>query len=334
MMTMSEIARLSGVARSTVHAVLVGKTWVSEETRSKVMEVVQKYNYRPNRMAASLVGKPTKLIGLLLRDLLNPFNSQLIEGVQGVLAEHQYSTLLLNPLDRHEEEVRAIEVALGYQVDGMIIAPLQLGVDLQHLHRLRDSGKPFVTLGRIPGIPTSYVAVDEQQAAFLATEHLIQHGHRHICHLRGPHSALAAEERVTGFKNALLRHGLRFDETMIVDAGTLPREGYDAAMPLLSGQVRPTAVLCYNDLIAAGVYKAAAELHLSIPSTLSVVGIDDIELAAVFGPPLTTVRQPCHELGQALAQLLLNLLAEPAHPPQAQLLPVELVCRQSVQTLA
>jgi DNA-binding LacI/PurR family transcriptional regulator len=319
MMTMEDIARLSGSSRSTVHAVLANKEWVSEATRKKILDIVARYHYQPNRLARALSRRATHLVALILKDIMNPFNSLVVDGVNSVLSAAKYSTLLLSTEDDHEREVQAVHAALSYQVDGIIITPQQVGVDLSHLWELTVQGKPLVTLGRIPGMRSSYVELAEEEAGRLATDHLLSMGHERVFMLRGPSTSVAAQGRLAGYKDALLSRGVRFDERMVVPAGATLREGRGAALQTLSGRdgggSRPTAVVCYNDLVAAGVYRAAAELGIRIPDDLSVVGIDDIELASVFGPPLTTIAQPCFEMGKTMAEFLLAAIAEPEASP-------------------
>jgi LacI family transcriptional regulator len=314
-MTMEEIARLSGTSRSTVHAVLSDKPWVSEPTRRKVLEVVSRYHYQPNRLARALGRRSTHLVALILKDIMNPFNSRIVEGINSVLAPKKYSTLLLSTEDDHEREVQAVGAALSYQVDGIIITPQQIGIDLGHIWSLIARGTPLVTLGSLPGMETSRAEFSERGAGRLAAEYLLEMGHTRIVHLRGPISSGAAEQRAAGFKDAVIQAGLHFTEEMIVPAGATMKDGRQAAAGLFPGSAgaapQATAFLCYNDLVAAGVYKAAAELGISIPEDLSVVGVDDIELAAVFGPPLTTVMQPCFEMGKTMAEFLLAQMEGP-----------------------
>lgn len=332
-MTMQDIARLSGTSRSTVHAVLAGKSWVSEETARKVREVIARYGYQPNRLARALGKRSTHLIALILKDIMNPFNTHVVDGISSVLARHHYSALLLSTEDDHEREVQAVSAALSYQVDGIVITPQQVGCDLSHIWSLVSRGVPLVTFGALPGLVTARVEFAEKEAARMAVEHLLAHGHTRIAHLRGPASSAAAAERVAGFQEAILRAALPFDESMIRPAGATTKEGEAAALPLLR-DARPTAVLCYNDLVAAGLYRAAAALGIAIPRDLSVVSIDDIDLASVFGPPLTTVRQPCFEMGEAMAEMLLAQIEATAEgqPRQARarVFPAALIERGSV----
>jgi DNA-binding LacI/PurR family transcriptional regulator len=311
MITMNDIARLAGTARSTVHAVLTGKSWVSEKTKTKVMEIVERYNYHPNKMAASLGGRASHLVAIILKDILNPFNSLIVEGITGLLKESGYSPLILSTMDDHDTEVQAIQAAIGYQVDGIIITPQQVGVDLGHLHRLKETGKPLVTLGRLPGLETNYVEVDEEEIGRTAASYLLDRGFRKIVFIRGPRTSGAAKERVTGFKSELAARGIPANGETVVYGGATITEGYSASLSFLQDKTaRPEAVICYNDLVAAGVYKACHDLDISIPEGLSVIGIDNIELAEVFGPPLTTIEQPSLEMGRKMAHILIEKMQD------------------------
>ena len=305
MLTMNDIARLSGCSRSTVHAVVSGKSWVSEKTRNRVRAVIQEQQWVPDRMASGLVGGSTNLIALILKDILNPFNSKIVEGVNAVLNPLRYNTLLLSTMDDHSRELEAVKIARGYRVDGIIIIPQHEEVDLQHLWRIRERGECCVTLGRCPGLNLPWVELDEVRAVKEIVEHLVSLGHRKIGFLKGPGTSVSSRLREEGFREGLLAHGLSFEPSWMIPGGAELQSGYRAAAKIFAGKTRPTALVCYNDLAAAGVYRAAAEHSLKIPADLSVAGFDDIELAEVFGPPLTTVRQPCFEMGSRMAEMIL-----------------------------
>jgi LacI family transcriptional regulator len=213
---------------------------------------------------------------------------------------------------------------------------------LDHLWALSQQKKPFVSIEEVPGIKGNYVTFDEERAGFLAAEHLIRQGHRRICCLRGPDSASSAEARLTGFKDALLTYNVKFDGSMIAPAGHRPEDGYRAARKILTGKASAeggpepfTAMICFSDFVAIGVYQAAHELNVRIPERLSVVGFDDIEISELLAPSLTTVRLPIATMGQRLAEILLeairlkNKQAEPVH----ELLEPTLIERQSVKQL-
>ncbi len=306
MITMKDIADLSGCARSTVYAVINNKSWVSEKTRRKVQAVIDKHQWTPDRMAAGLMGGATNLIALILKDVLNPFNSLIVEGVNSVLRPEGYNTLLLSTMDDHSRELEALKMARSYRVDGIIITPQQVGVDLSHLWKVKEAGDICVTFGCSPGIDFSYTEFDEAGAIRRLTGHLADLGHSRIGFLSGPATSLSARKREDGFREEIMARRLEFRPKYILSGGATVKEGRGSARRLLALDERPTAIICYNDLAAAGAYLAAGECGLSIPEDLSITGFDDIELASVFGPPLTTVKQPCFEMGCWMASRVLE----------------------------
>jgi DNA-binding LacI/PurR family transcriptional regulator len=307
---MEDIARLSGVSRQTVSAVLNGKDWVSQGTRDHVLRVIEQHQYTPNRQALSLAGKRTRLIGVVLRDISNPFYTQLAMGIEAVAREHAHGLLYYNTHEDHDIEVEATRELVGFNADGLIISPVLVGVDLDHLWRTAQKGKPLVSIDRVPGLACDCVEFDNEPAARDATRHLLSRGHRRIGFLGGPETSSSAQQRLNGFRAELLEHGARLDPALVRGAGATADERHAAARALLTlpPAKRPTAILCFNDLIAISVYRVAHDLRLRIPDDVSVVGFDDIEMAALLGPPLTTVRLDSREAGATAARLLIERL--------------------------
>lgn len=342
MLTMSDIASLSGCARSTVYAVINNKSWVTEKTRNKVLAVIKEHNWTPDKMASGLVSGSSNLIALILKDVLNPFNSLLVEGINSSLRTSGYNSLFLSTLDNHDYEVQAVSMVRSYRVEGIIMTPQQVGVDLSHIWRIKESGVPCVSFGSCPGISMSHVQVDEMVSIKKLVEYLASLGHERIAFLSGPVTSLSATQREAGYREGIMSCNIKYVPEFSAYGGATLNEGYEAAIKMLrlfiNKPERPTAIVCYNDLVAAGVYRAAAELNLSIPEDLSVTGFDDIELAAVFGPPLTTIRQPCYAMGIWMAERVLKeirLKREGALPEtESHIFPGEIVVRQSTASPA
>lgn len=335
-MKMEDIARLAGVSRQTVSAVMNGKSWVTEATRARVMQVVAAHNYSPNQHAVSLVGGSSRLIGVVLRDIGNPFYSQVALGIESVARGRGYSLLYYNTFESHSAEVGAIQSLLAYNVAGVIISPVLIGVDLKHLWDFRQRGKVLVALDQIPGMQTHCVEFTNEQAAYEATQFLVQMGHRRIGYLGGPESSASNQARMMGFKRCLVDNGMSPDAAIIMGNGIEAEDRNRIAHALLSLEParRPTAVLCFNDLIAISVYKNAHALGLRIPEDISVVGMDDIDMAELLGPPLTTVRLHAREAGAAAAELAIDAIdADGQQPPQQRIFEPKLVERGSVQRL-
>jgi DNA-binding LacI/PurR family transcriptional regulator len=200
------------------------------------------------------------------------------------------------------------------------------GVSLEHLWMFAASKTPVISIERVPGLPIDYVDFNNERAAHLATEHLIRAGHRRICYLAGPETSQSSAERARGFQLAHLRLGVPYDDARIIACGSSSADGYAAALQIYkekSAARRPTALFCFSDLVALGVYQAAHKLGLRIPDDLSVVGCDDIDMSSILGPALTTVSFSVREVGRFVAQRMIEAvrngrpaggLAEVFHP--------------------
>jgi DNA-binding LacI/PurR family transcriptional regulator len=305
-MNMKDLAKLLGVSRQTVSAVLNGKEWVSQETRERVLKAIREHNYAPNQHAVSLTGKGTRLLGVVLRDISNPFYTQIAMGIESVARASGYSILYHNTFEKHIYEVDAIRSLVSFRVSGVIISPIQLGVDLSHLEHVAALGIPLVSIDKLPNIACHSICFADQNAAYSATEYLADQGHTEIAFVKGPESAASARERLAGFLACSKNRGLTVPEEWLVDPGTTEQERHAAIYSLLKDPVsRPSAVFCFNDLLAVSVYKAAHELQIRIPEDLSVVGFDDIAIASLLGPPLTTVRTDSYQVGVEAAEMIM-----------------------------
>lgn len=323
-MNMKDLAKLLGVSRQTVSAVLNGKEWVSQETRNRVLEAIREHNYSPNQHAVSLTGKSTKLLGVVLRDISNPFYTQIAMGIESVARASGYSILYHNTFENHDHEVDAIRSLLSFRVSGIIISPIQVGVDLSHLEHVTSLGIPMVSIDKLPNILCHSISFADHEAAYKAASYLADQGHDKIAFIKGPESAASAKERLSGFLECVDKRGLKVPGQWLVDPGTTDRERHDAIFALLKDPAkRPSAVFCFNDLLAVSVYKAAHELGIRIPQELSVAGFDDIEIASLLGPPLTTVRTDSYKVGVEAAEMVMaelngasSKLKDIRHTPQ------------------
>ena len=334
-MNMKDLARLLGVSRQTVSAVLNGKDWVSQETRERVLQAIREHNYAPNQHAVSLTGKGTRLLGVVLRDISNPFYTQIAMGIESVARASGYSILYHNTFEKHDYEVEAIRSLLAFRVSGIIISPIQIGVDLSHLKHVAELNIPVVSIDKVPGIDTHSISFANQEAALEATNYLAEQGHRKIAFLKGPELVASARERLAGFMACAEQRGLEVADSWLVDPGTTEAEREKAIYQLLKDPAnRPTAVFCFNDLLAVSVYKAAHELQIRIPQELSVVGFDDIAIASLLGPPLTTVRIDSYRVGvEAARRVMAEIQGDSPNTRQITHTPT-LVRRKSVAAVA
>lgn len=306
---MHDIARACGYSRTTVSAVLNGKAGVTEKARQRVLAAVEQFQYRPNAAATMLVGKPSRLIGVILRDMENPYFTRMFSVLEDRLSREGFNILYFNTREDHEREVKAVADLASYPVAGVILTPLSRAVSRTHLEILRRRAIPCITTERVPEMPFGYVEFRNRRAGALAAEALAAAGHRQVCYVAGPETSAASEQREQGFLSAFRKLAGGAPAPRVIRAGSSSQSGYTAAMGLLGGPQRPTALFCFNDLVAIGVYQAAHALGLAIPRDLSVIGCDDIETAEVLGPALTTISFGIAEVGAYLAETLLEVVA-------------------------
>ncbi len=209
--------------------------------------------------------------------------------------------------------------------------------EIEHLFKLKMINYPFVLLEDVKGIQANVVAIDNLKAIKKAVKYLIDNGHKKIVHFAGPHGSSHTEERIEGFRYAFSESPLVFSEDMIVPIGSRHEESYGRTMKFFSNKNRedyPTAIVCFNDQQALAVIDAMKELGIRVPDDISIIGIDDIDYAKVFPPPLTTIRAPQLEIGRRAAEILIrNIESSSVLPPERVVLETELIIRESARAL-
>jgi LacI family transcriptional regulator, galactose operon repressor len=298
--TITEVAEVAGVSRTTVSHVLSGNRPVAASTRERVERTIFELGYRPNGLARSLRIQRTDSIALIIPDITNPFYPVLARGLDDAMSGG-YRTYICNTDAVRERELEFVADVSDRHVDGMVIVPFQIGgPELRHT---LDLGIPLVVLGgRIDDPVVDVVLTDDEHGAFEATRHVIGRGHRRVAMIRGAQGT--DPERFAGYRRALDTSGIPF-EPQLTAVGHWTRQGGSRAMrELLALTDPPTAVFSANDLMAIGAMDAAREAGLSMPADLALVGYDDIEAAALVSPPLTTVVNPAYEAGRTAGCLL------------------------------
>jgi len=305
--TIADLAKLTGLAKSTISGVLNNKEGFSEETRQKVLKAAEQLGYVPNELARGLTSKSTGSIGLIIKDITNPFYNHITKGVQEVAEEHGYTVFLCSSGESHQAEIKHMEAMTRKRVDGLIIAPLLEEVTFDHFHALKKKGIPFVLLGRISGLSCDTFEFDDYGGGRQATEHLLACGHTRIGFVQGPRTSRAAKLRFAAFLDTMKEHGLAPDPRHVFGHTSTLGEAMEIGRRLAEMEDRPSAVICFDDLIAIGVIKALQDAGLRVPDDLSVVGFDDIEFNTF---PLTTVSIPTYDAGKAMAWTLFDRILE------------------------
>jgi len=332
MPTIKEVALRAGVSPSTVSHVINKTRFVSPEVRERVLSAMGEIGYQPNALARSLRRGETLTLGLLLPDSANPFFAQIAHIIEACAFDRGYSVVLCNTEGDQQKERFYVDLLLKKQVDGTIF--MAAGDQTDSLRLLLAKKLPFVIVDRdFPELLTDAVLVDNLAGGIQATSHLLSLGHRRIGCITGPSTLTPSADRVTGYKTALQQAGIPIDPALILSGDFHPESGYLAARQLLLLENPPTAIFACNDLMALGALRAASELSLSVPSDLSVVGFDDIELARYSNPPLTTIAQPIEELSQRATALLIERMRDRSLPYRKEILYSHLNVRASSGTV-
>lgn len=338
--TIDDVARRAGVSKATVSAVLNHKNVVRAETRTAILKVIKDLQYRPRPSARTLkrTAGARRSIDVLVRELDNPFYSTVALGVMQCASEKGYMVLVTSSEGSHAREEEITQAFSGREVRGAIIAPVLQGTaEIEHLFRLKMINFPFVLLEKVAGIRANVVGVDNVKAIHEAVKYLIRGGHRRIVHFSGPSHASHTYERIDGFKRGFLESALAFSSELVVPTGAHLQSGYDACLEYFKGiprSQRPTAIVCYNDLVALGVMSALHDLRVPVPEAVSVVGYDDIPFAGHAPVKLTTVRVPMLELGRKASEILIRHIESPHPLPEEDVvLDAELVVRESTKPL-
>ncbi|MCD2322584.1 LacI family DNA-binding transcriptional regulator [Sphingomonas sp. IC-56] len=305
--TIKEVSKIAGVSFKTVSRVLNNEKHVSEETRRRVEEVVARLNFRPSQAARMLAGRRSFQVALLY-DNPSPYYVYHIQtGAQQRCTDLGYR-LLLQPIDSQAPDLVPEIMALidEAHLDGLILSPPITEVAAL-LDALDARGVPYVRIA--PGIRAGAgmaTSMDDIAAAREVTRHLIGLGHRDIAFIRGPESHVSSANRLQGYRLEMEAAGIPFDPDLVVAGDYSFTSGSQAARKLLDRKPAPTAIFAGNDDMAAGALALAHERDIAVPDRLSIAGFDDSDLAKAVWPPLTTLRQPVHELAWAAADLMLG----------------------------
>ncbi|MCW2270852.1 HTH-type transcriptional repressor PurR [compost metagenome] len=328
MATIKDVAALAGISYTTVSHVLNKTRPVSEQVRLKVEAAIAELDYVPSAVARSLKARSTATIGLLVPNSVNPYFAELARGIEDGCERKGYCVILCNSDDNPQKQRSYLRVLLEKRIDGLIVA--SVGEDSDLLDSLAAVRTPMVIVDRaLEGVEADIVRIDHEQGAYLATRHLLDLGHRDIACIGGPDNTSVAQLRLAGFERALAEARVTVAPERILSSDFTSLGGYAAAARLLEGQ-HPTAIFAGNDMIGIGVLRAAAERNICVPSELSVIGFDDIQLSRYVFPALTTVGQSIRELGESAAALLLSRIAQPLRgAPEQRIVAPKIVLRES-----
>ncbi|MEW5985981.1 MAG: LacI family DNA-binding transcriptional regulator [Chloroflexota bacterium] len=314
--TLHTIAKVANVSHSTVSRALRGHPALADDTVTRIRQIAEELGYIPNTLARGLKTNRSRVLGVIVRRIVDPFFAEVLHGIEDTVRASGYS-LFLAASNRDPAREKAIICTMSeHRVDGVIISSTEVGREHQlYLERL---GVPSVLINnQALETPLAYsVSHDDVYGSYQLTRHLLDLGHRRIGYLGNARAGRTHHDRLQGYQQALEEAGLTIPAGYVtIGPNGVPDGGYEGIKPFLELAERPTAIVCYNDMMAIGVLKALQEASLSVPADCSITGFDNIELSAYVTPPLTTFDQPKYDLGRQAAGLLLQLLEDGSGPP-------------------
>ncbi len=328
--TIKDIARALNLSTSTVSRALRGSYEISPETKRLVVEYAEEFNYRPNPIALSLKENRSRIIGVIVPQIANNFFSEVINGIEAAAYGRGYYVFIFQSHESYEREQVTLQQAVDRKADGLLISLSSSTSDVSLLQSLQEKKLPIVLFDRISAdLNVPCVTSDNFGGAFAATEHLIESGRRRIAHITIPSYISITQERLAGYRAALERYGLPYDENLVRYTDI----GQTDVGPVINDLLMqaPDAFLAASDRLAIGCLAALKKRNIAIPEAISLVGFTNTPVAALLDPPLSTVEQPALEIGRQAAEQLIDLIERKGLMPKAGRIsiPTRLIVRTS-----
>lgn len=323
------VAKQAGVSIATVSRALNKVPTVDPVLATRVWKAVRELNYLPNTQARALVSGKSKLIGVIVSEITNPFFPELIQEFERVAVEHGYENLIASTSHDPKKMEQSLQRMLQRNVDGVAI--MTFGFEERILDRFASGSVPvvFIDVGS-KRLPTSFLPVDYRTGIYEGVQHLAVLGHRKIGFISGPRHLYSAQARKTAFLDCLRTTGITPQPAWLLEGDHTLEGGREAMKQLLELSDRPTAIMCSNDLTAIGVQHALFDANLKVPDDISLIGFDDIHLAEYTIPPLTTVRMACSDIAEKAVRNLLAHIGKPGGDASGEgPIPTRLVVRQT-----
>lgn len=324
MATLKDVANETGLTVSTVSRVLNNRGYISEETRKNVYRAMEKLNYHPNELARSLSKKSTFTIGVIVPHIKHPYFSELISYLENEAYLRKYKILLFNSQDKNEREKEYLDMCTRNRVSGIIICSGNI-----EMTEFKGLNVPLITIERYLENGTAMVECDNYQGGKMAAKHLIEKGCKHLIHFSGVREiAMPADQRAAGFEEVCRENGVTHNEIVTSANQYHALEYHDFIEKVLKEYPDTDGIFASSDLIAAQVIQVCAKLKIKIPDQLKIVGFDDVNIASLTSPRITTIRQPIKEMAHMAVELMI-MAGEKKLIPSRTVLPVSLVNRET-----
>lgn len=307
-LTIKEFSKLINVSISTISRAFNDKYDIHPDTKKMILEKAQELGYSPNPIAQRLIQHQSKMIGVVVPEFVNAFFPKVIMGIQSVMEEAGYQVLIMSSNESAQKELENVKTLERNLIDGLIISLTKETRDVSYFKSLQAKHVPIVQFNRVnQKLETPKIIFDDYTWAFHATEHLIQEGYKNIYHFSGPQNLILSHSRCKGYKEAMAKYGLPFQDK-IVEAGIFMEDGMRMAEQLIAANTLPDAVFCFNDPVAIGAMELFKEKGYRIPDDIAFVGFTESRIAMHMTPALTSVEQPSTLIGETAATTLLKMI--------------------------
>lgn len=331
--TIKDIARILGISASTVSRALKDHPDINADTKKAVNELAIQLKYHPNAVALSLKNSRSNTIGVIIPEIVHYFFSSVISGIEDVASQKGFTVIICQSNESYEREVANARTLLSHRVDGVLVSVSKETHAADHLVELQEGGIPLVFFDRIaPDINADRVVIDDLEAAYKATRHLIEAGCTRIAHFAGPQSLVIGRDRLQGYLNALTEANLPIDNRLIAEADSYEK-ARNTVIKMMEEDLVPDGIFAVNDLTAIGAMQTIQKKGYRIPEDISIVGFSDGRFSGITDPNLTSVDQHGYEMGTTAAEMLFNriLTNESVYIPEIKVLNAELIIRGSSQ---
>lgn len=326
--TIKDVALKAGVTPSTVSR-LLNNGYVKKETKERIWTAIKELNYTPSSKALSLRYGLTRTIGCITPHIDTPYSGGIVDGIESTLIEHGFNLLLLQaraPLP--DEEMFYTKLLREQKVDGIILVSPR-DISINDLQAIQSDALPCILIEGDPDTHLACIVPNNYRGGYLATKHLIEHGHYRIAHITGPEHWRPCQERLRGYRDALDEAGIHFDPKLVIAGNLTIEQSYTLTTELLKSSPLPTALFAINDYTAIGAMKAIHDASMKIPDDISVIGFDNILVSGYLRPALTTIANPVYQMGELAAQRLIQMIETKTIDNTFMELPVKLIERES-----
>lgn len=316
--TITDVAQAAGVSLMTVSRVVNDKPGVGEETRQRIRQLIEEMGYRPNEIARGLATRQTATVAIVVPDITNPFFAQIACGAEAVAFEKGYHLFLLNTAENTDREVAALDSLQQKEIDGVLLCSPRLPID--DLETTISQFAAVTLFNRELQNPLPNVAqinINDALGAQLAVQHFVASGRRRLALIAGPVTSTSGQRRIDGYRAGLRAAGLIFEPQAMEHCQPVTEGGRMATAQLLARRPKTDAILAFNDLVAVGVMQACEDFGRRVPDDIAVIGFDDIPLATIVRPHLTTLHIDLEEVGRLAMSKILEIIQQPDAPAHA-----------------